>query len=85
MNVSGYQEGLLATRFRDFEGHTTEIIFLEFTISRKIWLIIFAYRPLSNNNKDVFFSELLSCLNRAALGYDNFLVISDLVIDTLNK
>ena len=77
------REGLITRRLRDFEGDTTETICQELTISKKIWLITFTYRPI-NNNKDIFFSELTNSPNRAAMKYDNLLVIGDLNIDTLN-
>ena len=77
------REGLITRRLRDFEGDTTETICQELTISKKIWLITFAYRPI-NNNKDIFFSELTNSPNSAAMKYDNLLVIGDLNIDTLN-
>ena len=39
------REGLTARGFRDFGRDTTETICLELTISKKIWFIIFSYRP----------------------------------------
>ena len=45
------REGLIPRRLRDFDGDTTEIICLELNICRKIWFIIFDYRPPINNNK----------------------------------
>ena len=62
-----FLRGLITRRLRDFERDTTEII--ERTICKKIWFIIFAYRPL-NNNKYIFFSELSNSLNCAAMRYD---------------
>ena len=47
------QEGLIARRLKDFEGDTTEVICLELTVCKKIWFIIFAYRPTFNNNFSV--------------------------------
>ena len=80
------KEGLIARRFRDFEGDTPEIICLELTICDKIWFIIFAYYRLPiNNNRYIFFGDISNFLNRAAMKYDNLLVIGDLNIDTLNK
>ena len=83
--IVSLREGLIARRFRDFEGDTTEIICLELTICKKVWFIVFVYRPPINNNKYIFFSELSNSLNRASRKYDNFSVISDLNINTLNK
>ena len=48
------REGLRARRIRDFEVDTTGTIFLELTLSKKIWFIVFAYKNPINNNKDVF-------------------------------
>ena len=80
------KEGLIARRLRNFERDTTKIICLELAISKKIWLIIFAYRPPISNNKHIFFSELSNSLNHEALKYDdNLLVIGNLNIDTLIK
>ena len=79
------KEGLIEGRLRDFEGDTTDTICLKIIVSKRIWLIVFAYRPPINNVKDIFFSELSNPLNRAAMKYDNLLVIGNLNIDTLNK
>ena len=78
------REVLVTRRLRDFEGDTTETICQELTLSKKIWLITFAYRPPINSSKDIFFSELTNSLNRAAMKYDNLLVIGDINIHTLN-
>ena len=47
-------EGLITRRISNFEGDTTGTIFLELTLSQKIWFIVFAYRHRINNNKDIF-------------------------------
>ena len=59
------REGLTARKPRDFERDTTEAIFLELAISNKTWFFIFACRPPISNNKNIFFSELSSSLDRA--------------------
>ena len=81
------REGLTARKPRDFERDATEAIFLELAISNKTWFFIFACRPPISNNKDIFFSELSSSLDRATatMKHDNLLVIVNLNIDTLNK
>ena len=68
-------EGLIARRLRDFEQNTTETICLESTISKKFWFFVFAYIPLNNNSKDIFFSSISNSLNRAAMIHDNLLLI----------
>ena len=59
-------------------------IFLEVTISKKVWFITYVYRP-PYNSKDIFFSELSNTLSLATRKYENILIIGDLNIDTLNK
>ena len=63
-----FLRGLITRSLRDFERDKTEII--ERTICKKIWFIIFTYRPPVNNNKYIFFSELSDSLNCAAMRYD---------------
>ena len=51
----------------------------------KKWCIVFANRPLHNNNKHKFFSELSNSLNRITNKYDNFTVTGDLNINILDN
>ena len=50
------KEGFTAKRLVNLQGNTSEKIFIEVTISKKKWCIIFVYRPAHSNNKKVFFS-----------------------------
>ena len=59
-------------RLKGFEGDISETICLEVTISKKVWLINYVYRPPYNNNKGIIYSELSN-------------ILSDLNIDTSIK
>ena len=57
----------------------------EFTISKKKWCTVFAYRPPKNDNKVMFFNELNVSLNQCVNKYDNIIVMGDLNIDISDK
>ena len=48
------REGLIAGRFRGFEGDTTEINSLEQNMCKKIWLLYFLVEPLSTIKNPYF-------------------------------
>ena len=76
---------LIAKRIDSFEGKNGEFICLEITISKKKWCVVFAYRPPRNINKNLFFKELSNNLNQITNKYENFMLIGDLNVDTLDK
>ena len=57
---------------------------LELIIAKKKWCILFAYRPPSTN-KDKFFEEIFTSLNKMSRNYDNIVLAGDLNIDELNS
>ena len=79
------REGLIAKRLYLYGDNTSETIYLEVTISKKKWCIIFAYRPPYNSNKDGFFKDLNKSLSNIARKYENVLLVGDLNIDILDK
>ena len=79
------REGLITKRLYAYEVIFSETKYLEVTVSKKKWCIIFAYRPPHNSNKDSFFKELNKSLNNIARKYENVLLVGDLNIDILDK
>ena len=76
------REGLITKRLENLETKISETICLELTISNKKWFILFAYRPLQENNKYTFFNELNETLSKAVNSYENIIdIIGDLNID----
>ena len=75
----------MAKRLYLYGNNTSETIYLEVTISKKKWCIIFAYRPPYNSNKDGFFKDLNKSLSKIARKYENVLLVGDLNIDILDK
>ena len=76
------REGFLAKRIPKFETEKAETIYIEITIAKKKWCILFAYRP-PNFSKTEFFEEISVTLNKALNKYDNLLLAGDLSINTL--
>ena len=76
------KDGLIVNRLIELETPASETICLELTISNKKWLIIFAYRPPSENNKTIFFKELTNTLDKGINKYENIFVAGNLNIDT---
>ena len=56
--------GLAYKGLKQLETKISETFFLELTISNKKWLLVFAYRPPSNPNKQLFFNELTESLSK---------------------
>ena len=76
------REGFIAKRIPKFETEKAETIWIEITIAKKKWCILFAYRP-PNFSKTEFFEEISVTLNKALNKYDNLLLAEDLNINTL--
>ena len=75
-------EDLITKRLKVFEGDISETIFLEVTISKKVWFITYIYWHPYNNDKDTFLSELSKTLSLTTRKYENILIIGDLNIET---
>ena len=74
-------EGFIAKEMKNFETKYAETVCLEFTIVKKKWCILFAYRPPSTN-KEEFFDEISVSLSQALGKYDTIILAGDL--DELN-
>ena len=72
--------GLITKRFKSFETLNAETICLELNISGRKWFIVFAYRPESIN-RELFFEEITTCLNKATKNYDYIVLAGDLNVD----
>ena len=55
------------------------------TISYKNWVCFSVYRLPSQENLELFFEELSSCLSKASETYENFIVMGDFNIDIRTK
>ena len=72
--------GLITKRLKSFETINAETICLELNISGRKWFIVFAYRPESIN-RELFFEEITTCLNKATKNYDYIVLAGDLNVD----
>ena len=78
------RECFIVKHMKKFETTNAETICLELIIAKKKWCILFAYRPPSIN-KDKFFEEIFTSLNKMLGNYDNIVQAGDLNIDELNS
>ena len=79
------QKRLLWKRLKTFETVNKECICSELIISNKKWVCFTIYRPPSQENLELFFEELSSCLSKASETYENFIVMRDFNIDMRTK
>ena len=79
------KEGIIAKRIKHFEEGFGETIWLEFTLSKKQWCVLFVYRPPQNNSKALFFNEISIILNQITNKYESFMIMGDLNKDTTDK
>ena len=79
------KEGLIYKRLKTFETVNSECLCSELTISNKNWVCFGVYRTPSQENLELFFDELSSCLSKASETYENFVVMGDFYIDIKTK
>ena len=79
------RDGIIVKRLENLEAKHSEAICVELTVSKKKWCIVFAYRPLSNVNKAIFFNELTTSFSQITNLYDHLAVMGDLNINTSDK
>ena len=75
------RRGVIYKRLKDFETTISESIYYELVISKKKWFCMCIYRPPNYNNLSTFFDEITLSLNKAALKFENFIVMGDFNID----
>ena len=75
------RRGVICKRLKDFETTISESICSELVISKKKWFCMCIYRPPNYNNLSTFFDEITLSLNKAALKFENFIVMGDFNID----
>ena len=75
------RRGVICKRLKDFETTISESICSELLISKKKWFCMSIYRPPNYNNLSTFFDEITLSLNKAALKFENFIVMGDFNMD----
>ena len=76
------RQDLITRRLPKFNTKVSETIFVELTISKKKWCILFAYRPPQNNNLKTFSEEINLPLSTIVNKHDNIMLIGDLNLNT---
>ena len=69
------RRGVICKRLKNFETTISQSICSELVISKKKWFCMFIYRPPNYNNLSTFLDETTLSLNKAALKFENFIVM----------
>ena len=75
------RRGVICKRLKDFETTISESICSQLVISKNRWFCMCIYRPPNYNNLSTFFGEITLSLKKAALKFENFVVMGDFNID----
>ena len=75
---------LLSNKWKNFKQQMLKQYVLRLLLQRKSGAFLFAYRP-SSTNKDKFFEEIFTSLNKILGNYENIVLAGDLNIDELNS
>ena len=75
------RRGIICKRLKDFEKAISESICSELVISKTNWFCMCIYRPPNYNNLSTFFDEITLSLNKAAVKFENFIVMDDFNIN----
>ena len=67
-------QGLITKRLPKFETEVSETVYVELTISKKKWCILFAYRPPQNNNLKTSFQEINLSMSTIVNEYHNIIL-----------
>ena len=85
----GYEVSAIRDRDKHGDGLIEfvkyESICSEFTIANRKWIYLNIYKPPDANNMNTFFNEITACLSKAAMKYENIIIMGDFNIDIKNK
>ena len=76
---------IIVKRLTVYEVQNTESIYVEISIKRRKWRILFTYRPPNNNNLKLFIEETTHSANQPLSKCDNIIIAGDFNIDTSSK
>ena len=76
---------IIVKRLTVYEVQNTESIYVEITIKKRKWRILFTYRPPNNNNLKLFIEETTHSANQPLSKCDNIIIAGDFNIDTSSK
>ena len=79
------KNGFISKRLKEYKTKQSESICSELTIANWKWICLNIYRPQNPNNMNTFFDEITACLYKAAVKYENIIIIGDFNLDVKNK
>ena len=66
---------------KEYETKQSGSICSEFTITNRKWICLNIYRPPNPNNMNTFFDKITASLSKAAMKYENIIIMCDFHID----
>ena len=78
------RDSIVAKKLPHCESPSIGLFFIELTISKRKWYVLFACR-LPNFNKGDFFNEISITLSKASKSYGNIVLASNRDIDLLDQ
>ena len=79
------KNGFFSKRLKEYETKQSKSICSAFTIANKKWICLNIYRAPTPNNMDIFFDEITASLRKAAIKYENIIIMGDFNVDIKNK
>ena len=79
------KNGFISKRLKQYETKQSESIYSEFTIANRKWMCLSIYRPPNPNNMNTFFDEITACPSKAAVKYENIIIMGDFNVGIKNK
>ena len=64
-------------RLKEYEIQQSESVCSDFTIANRKWICLNIYRPPNPNNMSIFFDEITASLSKAAMKYENIIIMGD--------
>ena len=79
--IKFFKNGFISKRLIEYETKQNESICSEPTIANRKWICLNTYRPPLPNNINTFFDEITTSLSKAAIRYENIIIMGDFNID----
>ena len=79
------KNGFISKRLKEYETKQSESICSEFTIANRKWICLNIYRLPNPKNMNTFLDEITTSLSKAAVEYENIIIIGNFNIDVKHK
>ena len=78
------KNGFISKKLEEYETEQSGSICSEFTTANRKWICLNIYMPPDPNNMNTFFDQITANLSKAAMKYENIIIMGDFNIDIKN-